>query len=94
MPLFFYSPSRHRVFICTVLQCDLPPFGPHCGEAPPPPGPRYEPGGQTVYRGRDTSGYLFHDGLQLVVGKLPAQMLQLPLRDIAHVVLDRHSLKG
>ena len=60
---------------------------------PPPPGPRYEPGGQTVYRGRDTSGYLFHDGLQLVVGKLPAQMLQLPLRDIAHVVLDRHSFK-
>ena len=41
---FFYSPSRHRVFICTVLQCDLPPFGPHCGEAPPPPGRDMNPG--------------------------------------------------
>ena len=33
---FFYSPLRPRIlyFICTVLQCDLPPLRPHCGEAP------------------------------------------------------------
>ena len=32
----FYSPLRFRVFIIlffTVLQCDLPPLRPHCGEA-------------------------------------------------------------
>ena len=32
---YLYSPPRPRVlyFICTVLQCDLPPLRPHCGEA-------------------------------------------------------------
>ena len=46
--IFFYSPPEPRFLLIflnyTVSQRDLPPLRPHCGEASPHAGPRFEPG--------------------------------------------------
>ena len=57
----FYSPPRPGFYyiIYTVLQCDLPPLRPHCGEAP---GPGFEPGTGDLESGTQNIQYLYHLG--------------------------------